>query len=368
MTITRRSLLRTMGGGLLLCGCHSFDGGLEASSGFQSGTTRRRVSVNGETIRTIDTHAHAYVHEVWPLIKDRQELHDLPNMANGRMALDARTIDARLREMDRQGIDVHAISLTQTQYHYWAEPRLATQIVKAQNERLAEVCSQHPDRFVGIGNVALQHPELAAEQMEYGVNELRLRGFMIGGSVNGAEISNPTFDPFWRKAEQLGSVIFIHPVPFDAAGSRFAGLDGMIGFPLETTVALSHMIFDGFLDRFPGVRILCAHGGGYLPSYIGRADAYNKGGANFQHMKRKPSEYLRGPQLYFDALVYNAENIRHLVATVGADRVVLGTDFAFGSTVWNQRPIDDILETPGLTANEQRAILGGNAARLLKLA
>jgi aminocarboxymuconate-semialdehyde decarboxylase len=127
------------------------------------------------------------------------------------------------------------------------------------------------------------------------------------------------------------------------------------------------MIFHGFLDRFAGIKIICAHGGGYLPSYIGRADAYNKGGANFQHMKRKPSDYLRGPQLYFDALVYNSENIRHLVSTVGASQVVLGTDFAFGSTVWNRRPVDDILDTPGLTADEQISILSGNAAKLLKL-
>ena len=322
-------------------------------------------------LRTVDMHAHAYVHDVWPFIKDRQELQGavsaLTGMVNGPMALDAKTINERLKEMDRQRIDVHAMSLSQAQYHYWASEELAATIVRIQNEKLAEVCAAHPDRFVGVGGVSLQHPALAAEQMEHGVRTLKMRGFMIGGSVNGDEISNAKFDPFWKKAEELGIVVFIHPGPVATADKRFAGLDGTMAFPFETTMALSHMIFDGLLDRFPGVRILAAHGGGYLPSYIGRADSYNRGGANFQKMKRKPSEYLRGPQLHFDALVYNTEIIRHLVATVGASQVVLGTDFAFGPSVWNRRPVEELLETPGLTPEDQTAILGGNAARLLKL-
>ena len=365
---TRRSFLRTMTGGFLFCGCNLFGlNALAAKHQSQSGP-RRQVLVNGKRLRTIDMHAHSYVHDVWPLIKDRQELQSLATMANGPMALDAKTIDGRLKEMDRQGIDVQAISISQAQYHYWAEPQLAARIVKIQNEKLAEVCSAHPDRFVGLGSASLQHPDLAAEQMEYGIKKLNMRGVMIGGSVNGDEISSSRFDPFWKKAEELGIVIFIHPSAFAPSGQRFAGhdLENTIGFPLETTVALSHMIFEGFLDRFPGIKIVAAHGGGYLPSYIGRSDNCNRGSKDCQNMKRKPSDYLRGPQLYFDALVYSAANIKHLVSTVGANQIVVGSDFAFGS-VWSRRPVDDILETSGLTPDEQIAILGGNAARLLKL-
>ena len=370
-TLARRTFLRTMGGGLACCGVGVFGLPGIAARYWSQDVPHRRLRINGNKVRAIDMHAHAYVHDVWPLIKDREELRGLAsvaeNMAKGPMALDAKTIDARLKEMDRQSVDVHAVSLSQAQYHYWADPQLAAKIVEIQNEKLAEVCAAHPDRFVGLGGVSLQHPELAVAQMEYGVKKLKMRGFMIGGSVNGQEISNPKFDPFWKKAEELGVVIFIHPAPFEPVSERMAGLEGTVTMPLETTVALSHMILDGFLDRFAGIRILAAHGGGYLPSYIGRADSYNRGSANSQKIKRKPSDYLRGPQLYFDALVYNTEIIRHLVSTVGASQVVLGTDFAFGATVWNRRPVEELLETPGLTLEEQNAILGGNAARLLKL-
>ena len=138
-----------------------------------------------------------------------------------------------------------------------------------------------------------------------------------------------------------------------------------IGNPLETTIALSHMIFEGFLDRLPDLRILAAHGGGYLPSYIGRSDNCNVVRADCRAMKRKPSDYLKGPQLFFDALVYTPENVRHLVATTGVSQVVVGTDFSFD--VASHRPVDAVLETPGLTAADQIAILGGNAEKLLKL-
>jgi aminocarboxymuconate-semialdehyde decarboxylase len=284
------------------------------------------------------------------------------------MAGDASTIDARLREMDRQCIDLHALSLQYSQNFYCAEPKLAAEVVRLQNEKLAELCTKHPDRFVALGGVSIQHPALAAEQMEYAVRKLGIRGFMIGGRVNQDEISAPTFDPFWRQAETLGTVVFVHPSGFPQAGKRLEGhgeLSNTVGNPLETTVALSHMIFSGFLDRFPGVRILAAHGGGYLPAYIGRSDNCHRFNAECQHMKKKPSEYLRGPQLHFDSLVYDSQVLRHLVTTVGASRIVIGTDYAYD--VLSRTPIEDILGTPDLTPDEQAAMLGGNAARLLQL-
>lgn len=369
MTVTRRGFLKSAAtGSFVFCGCGLL-GGTATALGWQTATRRREVSVGGTRVRTVDMHTHAYVHDVWPLIQNRKEASRyLPTMNDGPMALDDQTVEARLREMDRQGIDVHAVSLHPGQYHYWADAELAQQIVALQNQRLASVCAAHPDRFVAIGGVSIQHPDLAAEQVEDGVKNLAMRGFMIGGSVNGEEISNPKLDPFWKKAEELQAVIFVHPDYFRQAGNRLEGagsLGNTVGNPLETTVALSHMIFEGFLDRFPNVKILAAHGGGYLPSYIGRSDMCNGWNPDCQKMKRKPSEYLRGPQLHFDALVYSPNNTRHLVTTVGASQVVIGTDYRFA--VASTTPVDDILETPGLTAEEQIAILGGNAARLLRL-
>ena len=164
-------------------------------------------------------------------------------------------------------------------------------------------------------------------------------------------------------------MIFVHPEGFRQAGNRFRGagyLPNTLGNPLETAVALSHMIFEGFLDRFPGLKILAAHGGGYLPSSIGRSDKCHSWNADCQKMKRKPSDYLRSPQLHFDSLVYSPQNIRHLVTTTGASQVVIGTDYWFD--VASTTPVDDVFGTPGLTPAEQIAILGGNAARLLKVA
>jgi aminocarboxymuconate-semialdehyde decarboxylase len=234
-----------------------------------------------------------------------------------------------------------------------------------QNEKIAETCAAHPDRFVGLGAVALQHPELAAKQMRHAVSELDMRGFMITGSVNGEELSDPKFHPFWAAAEELGTVIFIHPRNFPAGDSRFEGngrLDNVIGNPLETTVALSHLIFEGTLDKYPGVKICAAHGGGYLASYIGRSDHCIKNASMFcKAVEKLPSEYLQ--QLYFDSLLYTTENLRHLIETVGADRVVIGTDFPFA--MGNANAIDHVMSVEGLSESQQAAILGDTAAGLL---
>lgn len=201
--------------------------------------------------------------------------------------------------------------------------------------------------------------------MKHGVRELDMRGFMITGSVAGEELASPRFHPFWAAAEELGTVIFIHPRNFPAGQSRLEGngrLDNVIGNPLETTVALSHLIFEGTLDRYPGVRICAAHGGGYLPSYIGRSDHCVEHSPNFCNpVEKLPSEYLK--QLYFDSLIYTTENLSHLINTVGADRIVIGTDFPFA--MGNYDAVDHVLSVEGLSEDEQEAILGRTAAGLL---
>ena len=255
--------------------------------------------------------------------------------------------------MDLQGIDVQAVSLYVGQYHYWTERDLADKLVRIQNEKLAELCATHPDRLVGLGAVALHFPELAAAQMAQAVKEYAFRRFMITGSVNGEEISAPRFDPFWQKAEELDILIFIHPRGFVEGDARFEGhgwLGNTIGNPLETTVALSHMIFSGFLDRFPGLKICPAHGGGYLPTYIGRSDNCNAVVRRCRHMKKKPSEYLK--ELYCDTLVYSPEVLRNLINQVGSDRIVIGTDFPF--PVASQDPLGDVLSVTGLDDGRRR--------------
>jgi aminocarboxymuconate-semialdehyde decarboxylase len=352
--------------GITFVGC-GLGASIEAAAQAMGGE-RRQVTVNGKRMLTVDIHAHSYVHDVWPLISERDDigyLESVVNVAPLRNKLDINNVDFRLEQMDQQGIDVQAVSLHVGQYHHWADRDLAKQIVSIQNDKIAELCAQHPDRFVGLGAVALQHPDLAVQQMKHAVSELDMRGFMITGSIEGEELSSTRFHPFWAAAEELGTVIFIHPRNFPAAQSRLDGngrLDNVIGNPLETTVALSHLIFEGTLDKYPGVKICAAHGGGYLPSYIGRSDHCAEHAQQFcEPVGKLPSEYLN--TLYFDSLIYTTENLRHLINTVGASQVVIGTDFPFGMGV--EDAVDHVLSVSDLSPAEQEAILGGTAAKLL---
>ncbi len=310
-------------------------------------------------VRTIDVHAHCVIPEAMAL------------MGNRAPQPDQILKPERLAAMDRQGIDVEALSINPV--WYGTDRDLATRIIAIQNERLAALCAEHPDRFVAFASVALQHPDLAAAQLDEGMKKFGLRGAAIGGNVNGEEISARRFDPFWAKAEELGALVFIHPqgLPVADLQKRLLGngfLSNVIGNPLETTIALSHLIFDGTLDRFPGLKICGAHGGGYLPSYADRSDhgcmAF-PASCTKDAIKKQPTEYLR--QLYFDSLVFSPEALRHLVAVCGAGQIMLGTDYPFPWMTGNTTPVDHVMGTPGLSDADRRAILGETAARLLRI-
>ncbi|PYQ77442.1 MAG: hypothetical protein DMG01_14935 [Acidobacteria bacterium] len=220
-----------------------------------------------------------------------------------------------------------------------------------------------------MATVALQHPDLAADQLDDAVKKLGMRGAAIGGSVEGQELSDRKFDPFWAKAEELGVMLFMHPQPAQGTtqNPRLEGKGGLgntIGNPLETTVFLSHLIFEGTLDRFPGLKICAAHAGGYLPSYSGRSDALcgRGGGADCKALKRKPSDYFSS-QLYIDTMIFHEEGLRHIVAEVGVDHIFYGTDYPFDWPVG----IDFVLNAPFLANAEKEAILGGNLIKLLRI-
>jgi aminocarboxymuconate-semialdehyde decarboxylase len=368
--INRRRFLKKCGtasAGVLFANC----AGLQAAGPPPSAASaqRRLVSVGGRRAVTIDVHSHCIV-DIRDLVRDHEEGRSDPFLdPNRQRFLDPTQVEDRLRHMDTHGIDMQAVSLFPS-YSYWADRDLAKRIVQRQNEKIAELCAAHPDRFVGLGAVALQHPDLAVEQMDDGVKKLGMRGFEIEGSVNGEDLSAARFDPFWARAEELGILIFIHPSGFAGGRERLQGngfLTNVIGNPLETTVALSHLIFDGTLDRYPGLKICGAHGGGYLPSYLGRSNHCAEMSANCKPVKKKPGEYFQGP-LYCDSIVFSAEGLRHLVAEVGASHVLLGSDYPADIDephMGDAREVDSVLGVAGLSAAEQRAILGENAARLL---
>jgi aminocarboxymuconate-semialdehyde decarboxylase len=267
--------------------------------------------------------------------------------------------------MNAMGVDIQVLSPSPTQYYYWADRDLAQQLVRVQNEYVAEICAQHPERFAGLGTLALQHPELAAEQLEYAMRQLGLKGVEISTSVSGEELDAARLAPFWEKAEALGAIIFIHPFGTTLGGRVSTHyLSNIIGQPLETTIALSHLIFGGVLDRHPGLKIVAAHGGGYLPSYCGRS---NHGRAVRPEAKAaaklRPVDYLR--KMWFDTLVYEPEGVRHLVNMVGASQVVVGSDYPFDMGHYDPHGL--VGSAPGLMEAEVAAILGGNAAGLLGL-
>jgi aminocarboxymuconate-semialdehyde decarboxylase len=354
MISTRRELLGQAAGalaGAVLTGC-----GLMRPAAAQAvGSARpREVVVNGKRIKTIDIHAHCHIPEALALLGQKVRF---PGLVIG---------PDRIKIMDEQRIDIEALSINP---NFWdkAERDQQAQIVKLQNEKVAEICAKTPDRFVGLASVALAHPDLAAEQLQDAVKRLGMRGALVGGSVNGTELSDPKLHPFWAKAEELGCVIFIHPqgTPELETSGRLKGSGGLynvIGNPLETTIALSHLILEGTLDRFPGLKICAAHAGGYLPAYPDRTDAMcaNRPDLCSAPLKKKPSEYLK--QLYFDSLVFTPEGLRHLIAEVGANQIVIGTDYPFP---WTTTEVDDILNFPGLSDADRIAMLGETAAKLL---
>ncbi len=342
--------------------------GLQDGPPTQVKPRRREVVVNGKRIRTVDIHAHCAVPEALALMGQKLAGPGL------RTDLDMATeIDLRIETMDEQGIDMEALSINPNWYRV-ADRDLAGQIIQIQNQALAEACAKNPDRFVAFASVALQFPDLAAAQLEESVKTYGLRGVAIGGNVAGDEVADPRFDPFWAKVEQLGVLVFIHPQSDGAPeqlASRFKGngyLSNVIGNPLETTIALSHLIFEGTLDRYPGLKICAAHAGGFLPSYAGRFDRGGpvrpdlSSGGTHGAIKKSPSEYLR--QLYYDTMVFRPEGVRHLAAEVGAGQLMVGTDYPYP---WTTTAIDLILETPGLSDADKIAILGGTAAGLLGL-
>ena len=324
---------------------------------------RREVSIAGKRVKVVDIHAHCTIPEVAELVKDTPLAASAGPRARGPNVMGP----DRIHAIDQLGVDVQVLSINGF-WFYGAERDLASKIVRLNDEKLAEWCGAHSDRYVALSSAALQFPDLAAEQLEYAVKKLGARGAAIGGHVNGEDISMPKYDPFWAKAQQLGVVVFMHPqgaenvVMKDAWKGR-GDLGNIIGNPLETTVFLTRMMFNGALDRFPGLKICAAHSGGYLPSYLGRTEVAcevrpNADCAN----KKQPSNYLKN-QILVDTIIISDEGLRHLVAEAGVGQVVFGTDMPFN---WHSN-VDLVLNAKFLTDADKEAILGGTLVKLLRL-
>ncbi|MCX5413981.1 amidohydrolase family protein [Streptomyces sp. NBC_00059] len=331
------------------------------------------------TAPTIDVHAHVLLPEVEALVAGlpgHAEARELDARRNGPDALavsgpmvrdripQMTDVATRLAAMDTQGVDVQLVSPSPSHYHYWADEDTAEKLCRLANEATAAHCSRAPERLRGLGLVPLQHPDLTVRALDHAL-EQGLEGVEISSHAPGRELSDPAYEPFWTRAEEAGALVFLHPFgcTLDERLDRWY-LSNTVGQPTENAVALSHLIFSGVLDRHPGLKLIAAHGGGYLPTHIGRSDhawsARTDAGAGCAHL---PSSYLE--RIYFDSLVHDPGVLDALIRVAGADRVLLGSDFPFD--MGSEDPVG-ALRAAGLSGTDFDAVRGGNAAALLRLA
>ncbi|WP_159007023.1 amidohydrolase family protein [Bradyrhizobium sp. S69] len=362
---TRRDFLKTgtaaVATGIVFCSC-----GLLQSAhaqGSAQGPSRQKlpVMVGGKRVKTIDVHAHCSIPEASKLLGP---IPPVTVRGNDEAVID---IDKRFAAMDAQAVDMEVLSINPNWYD--RDRDLAGQVVKLQNEKLAELCASKSDRFAGFASLTLQAPDLAVQELETAVKKQGLKGAAIGGNVNGVAFSDPKFNPVWAKAEELGAPLFIHPQGVPELNKLVAGngwLANAVSYPVETTIALSHLIFEGTFDRFPKLKVIAAHGGGFLPSYADRSDhacLVNPGGCNPDiKLKKQPTEYLK--QIYFDSLVFTPEAIRHLATQVGAGQLIMGSDYPYP---WQLEPVAHIFACTSLSEDEKADILGRTAAKLFNI-
>jgi aminocarboxymuconate-semialdehyde decarboxylase len=277
------------------------------------------------------------------------------------------TIELRLKDMDRMGIDIQAVSPAPQQTYYWTEPGLGVEVSRMINDRLAEIVAKWPDRFVGLGTVPLQNVDLAVIELERCVKQLGLRGVEINPNVNGLDLTDSrlNLEKFFAKARELDIVIFMHPTGF-TQGERLMDhyFNNVIGNPLDTTIGTSRLIFDGVMERHPGLKVVLPHAGGFLAHYWARMDHAWRARPDCRTViKKAPSSYLK--KFFFDTITFDPEMLRNLIDKFGAGQVLLGTDYPFD--MGEEDPVRLISSVPRLPSAEKERIMGGNAARLLKI-
>ena len=337
----------------------------------------RKVVRRGNKTLSVDLHCHVHTPKADELAKQTKTSEPDPIVRHGsqrtadrqkqlRQELDKKltSIDQRLKDMDKMGIDVQAISTSPMQYYYRLEPELGRETSRTINENLASIVAAHPDRFVALGTLPMQEPAVAVSELEYCMKELGFRGIELGTNVRRAELSDERFNALWAKAEALGAVIFLHPSGFtDTSRLKEHFLTNVIGNPLDTTFALSHIVFGGVLERYPKLKFVAAHGGGYLGHYPARMDhAYRVRPECHDYIKRPPSYYMK--KIYWDTMVFGETQLEHLVNLWGADHVVIGTDYPYDMGYY--KPVE-FVNGANLTREQKAQIIGGTAAKILGL-
>ncbi len=273
--------------------------------------------------------------------------------------------DDRLKVLDAQGIDVQVVAPPPFQCYYQSPSEECIKGSRMVNDGLAAWVGKRPDRFAALGTLPMSDPAEALKELERCMGPLGMKGVKVLTNIDGAELSSPHFEPVWKKAEALGALVMIHPNGF-THGERFRDyyFSNIIGNPLETTLALHHLIFSGTLERCPDLKILAVHGGGYLPSYSGRIDhAWGARQDCQASLPHPPTHYLR--KIWFDSVVFSTHQLDYLVKTYGADKIVMGSDYPFDMADYD--PVEHVASTAGLSNEDKAKVAGLTAAALLGL-
>lgn len=326
---------------------------------------------------TVDCHAHVFIPEVNPLVAGKIDPMTIPlarfatpetQALNRKQDADRTQVtidhDLRVAELDAMGVDMQLVAPAPNQCFTTVAPEVAVPAARVVNDGIAAFCAKRADRFIPLGTVPFQVPDAAVAELER-VMGMGFKGVQILTQVNGREISSPEFEPFWAAAERLGALVMLHPVGF-TGGERFSRFyfSNVIGNPLDTTVALHYLIFDGVLERYPALKVLAVHGGGFLPSYAGRID--HAWGARTDcrgSLPNPPTHYLR--KVWFDTIVFTPHQLEYLVRLYGADRILMGTDFPYDMA--DSDPVGHVCSVESFDEATRAAICGGNAQRLLGL-
>ncbi|MBI4608589.1 MAG: amidohydrolase [Candidatus Rokubacteria bacterium] len=324
---------------------------------------------------SVDIHAHFFPEGYFKLIAEEGErfgarlsrtdpkgpVIEVGPVRTGPLRAAFTDLDLRLKEMNRQGVRVHALSLTLPMV-YWADGDLGLRLARAVNDAMAQAHTAFPERFVGLATLPMQEPKLAVEEVERAARLPGIRGVYLGTNIRGRELSEPDFFPVYERIESLGLPLLLHPLNVIGA-QRLAPyyLGNLLGNPFDNAIAAAHLIFGGVLDRFKRLRVCLPHGGGAFPYLVGRLSRGWRVRGECKHLKRPPSAYLR--RFHYDTITHSAEALRYLIGLVGADRVMLGSDYCFD--MGYERPVEVVTRLRGLSRADQARILGGNAVRFL---
>jgi len=345
------------------------------------GATAGRKHIDGKKPRpktvTVDFHNHMEIPAASDFIKPHLPAQEnmnlrISNPKSGEITRkqfevrrrEWRDVDRRLEDMDAMDLDVMAVSCLPMQFYYATDANAGHEASQIINDGIAANIKDHPDRFVGLGTVPLQDTNLALKELDRCVKDLGFAGIQIGARVRDEELSAERLEPFWARCQELDIPIFIHPSSF--ASPRFAQhyLANVIGNPLDTTVAVHYLIFDGVMARYPRIKFYLSHGGAFAAAYGARMDhAFGARPDCREHINELPSTYLK--RFYVDNIVFAVDQLKYLIDKFGADHVAIGTDYPADMGEYN--PVEHVYQVEGLSESDREKICGLNALRLMNL-